>query len=69
MIEIKNIRKSYGDGENAADVLRGISLRLDDKAFTAVIGASGSGKSTLLSVISGLERPDSVRLGGYNKAV
>ncbi len=59
MIEVKDITKSYGDGESRTQVLQGISLTIRDGDFVVVLGASGSGKSTLLNVISGLERPDS----------
>jgi len=59
MIEVKDIRKSYGSGESRFQVLQGISLKIKDGDFVVVLGASGSGKSTLLNVISGLERPDS----------
>ncbi len=59
MIEVKNIVKSYGSGESRLQVLRGISLKIEDGEFVVILGASGSGKSTFLNVISGLERPDS----------
>ncbi len=59
MIEVKNIIKSYGNGENRFQVLQGISLAIQDGDFVVILGASGSGKSTLLNVISGLEHPDS----------
>lgn len=59
MIELKNIIKSYGNGENRFQVLQDISLKIKDGDFMVILGASGSGKSTLLNVISGLERPDS----------
>lgn len=59
MIEVKDIIKSYGNGENRFQVLQGISLAIQDGDFVVILGASGSGKSTLLNVISGLERPDS----------
>ncbi len=51
MIEIKGIRKSFGDLE----VLKGIDLTVDKGEVISVIGASGSGKSTLLYCINGLE--------------
>lgn len=59
MIYIEDIKKSYGSKENKTQVLKGISLKIQDKDFTVILGASGSGKSTLLNIISGLERPDS----------
>ena len=59
MIEVKDIIKSYGNGESRFQVLQGISLAIQDGDFVVILGASGSGKSTLLNVISGLERPDS----------
>lgn len=59
MIEVKNIMKSYGNGESRFLVLQGVSLNIRDGDFVVILGASGSGKSTFLHVISGLERPDS----------
>ena len=59
MIEVNNIQKSYGTGENICQVLKGINLKIDHGNFYVILGASGSGKSTFLNVISGLERPDS----------
>lgn len=59
MIEVKDIIKSYGNGESRFQVLKGISLEIQDGDFVVILGVSGSGKSTLLNVISGLERPDS----------
>lgn len=59
MIKVKDIIKSYGDGESRYEVLKGISLEIEEYDFVVILGASGSGKSTFLNVISGLERPDS----------
>ncbi len=59
MIEVKNVIKSYGNGESRFQVLQGIHLEIQNGDFVVILGASGSGKSTLLNVISGLERPDS----------
>lgn len=59
MIKMKNIIKSYGNGESRFQVLKSINLEINDGDFVVILGASGSGKSTLLNVISGLERPDS----------
>jgi polar amino acid transport system ATP-binding protein len=51
MIEIKDVRKSYGDLE----VVKGVSMRVDKGEVVSIIGGSGSGKSTLLMCINGLE--------------
>ena len=59
MIKVRDIIKSYGNGESRFQVLQGISLEMKDGDFVVILGASGSGKSTFLNVISGLERPDS----------
>ena len=58
MIKIENLHKSYGTGESRNEVLKGISLDINDGDFMVLLGASGSGKSTLLNVISGLEPAD-----------
>ena len=58
MIQIKNLHKYYGTKDSKTEVLKGISLEINDRDFVAILGASGSGKSTLLNVISGLEPAD-----------
>ncbi len=58
MIEVKQVKKFYGNGESRFQVLKGISLNIEDGDFSVILGASGSGKSTLLNVMSGLERPE-----------
>lgn len=62
MIEIKDIKKSYGDDENRTEILKGLNFQIEDGSFTVILGASGSGKSTLLNLVSGLEHPDSGRI-------
>lgn len=59
MIKIENVHKSYGTKDNSTEVLKGVSLDIEDGGFAVILGPSGSGKSTLLNVASGLERPDS----------
>ncbi|MDH2328165.1 amino acid ABC transporter ATP-binding protein [Cereibacter sp. SYSU M97828] len=58
MIEIQNVRKSFGQLE----VLKGIDLTVNKGEVLTVIGGSGSGKSTLLTCINGLEPIDSGRI-------
>lgn len=58
MIKVKELVKFYGRGESRFQVLKNISLQIEDGDFAVITGASGSGKSTLLNVISGLERPE-----------
>lgn len=59
MIEINDIVKTYGKKDNQQQVLKNISIKIQNGDFCVILGASGSGKSTFLNVISGLERPDS----------
>ena len=54
MIEIKNLKKSFG----SKVVLAGVNLKIDDGMTTVVIGASGCGKSVLLKHVVGLLKPD-----------
>ena len=58
MIEVKMLSKFYGSGESRFQVLKNISLKIEEGDFAVILGASGSGKSTLLNVMSGLERPE-----------
>ena len=54
MIEIKNIKKSYGNLE----VLKGINLTIPENKIITIVGASGAGKSTLLHILGTLDTPD-----------
>ena len=58
MIEIENVRKSFG----TLEVLKGINLTVSKGEVLTVIGGSGSGKSTLLTCINGLELIDSGKI-------
>ena len=55
MLEINNVTKIYGQGENEVIALQDIQLQIGDGDFTAIIGPSGSGKSTLLNIMGGLD--------------
>lgn len=58
-LEIKNIHKSYGEKENAVEVLKGISISIEKGQICVLLGPSGSGKSTLLNIIGGIDHADS----------
>ena len=58
-LEIDQIRKSFGEGDNRVEVLKGIDLAIEKGEFCVLLGASGSGKSTLLNIIGGIDSADS----------
>ena len=55
MIEVKNIRKSFG----TLEVLKGVDLTVEKGEIVSIIGKSGAGKTTLLQIIGTLDNPDS----------
>mgnify|MGYP004510187063 FL=1 len=65
-VELKNIEKSFGRGENRVNVLKGINLSIEKGEFCVLLGPSGSGKSTLLNIIGGIDQADSgeIYIGG-----
>ncbi|MGL5963152.1 MAG: ABC transporter ATP-binding protein [Fusobacteriaceae bacterium] len=65
ILELKNINKSYGTGDNETAVLKDINLQFYENEFTAIIGPSGSGKTTLLNIIGALDTPTSGSLLYY----
>ena len=58
-LEIKQIKKAFGQGDSRVEVLRGIDLSLEKGEFCVLLGPSGSGKSTLLNIIGGIDGADS----------
>ena len=58
-IEVKNLKKSYGEGGSYIQVLKGIDLSVEKGVMCVIQGTSGSGKSTMLNCIGGLDTVDS----------
>ena len=56
-LELNQIKKSFGSGENRVEVLKGIDLAVEKGEFCVLLGPSGSGKSTMLRCINLLEKP------------
>lgn len=59
MIELKNIKKSFQDGNSSREILKGINLSVEEGEFVAIVGPSGSGKSTFLTIAGLLLGADS----------
>ncbi|SCY65838.1 putative ABC transport system ATP-binding protein [Lachnospiraceae bacterium XBB2008] len=59
VLEVKNLSKTYGEGETRVEALKSVSFSVERGEFVAIIGASGSGKSTLMNQIGGIDKPTS----------
>ena len=57
-LEIKGIKKHYGEGESRVEVLNGIDIDVNKGEIVVLLGPSGSGKSTLLNIIGGIDDAD-----------
>lgn len=57
MIELETIEKTYGSGDAATPVLKGVSFRIQAGEYVALMGASGTGKSTLMNIVGCLDKP------------
>jgi putative ABC transport system ATP-binding protein len=61
LIELQRITKSFGEGANTFQALRGVDFKVLRGEFIAVMGASGSGKSTMLNILGCLDTPTTGR--------
>ena len=57
LIELKDISRRYGDGDQAVQALYPLDLSIEAGQFTAILGTSGSGKSTLMNILGLLDPP------------
>ena len=58
-LQVKNLKKSYGEGSNRLEVLKGIDFSVEKGNICVLLGPSGCGKSTLLIIIGGIDTADS----------
>lgn len=56
MLRLQNVKKDYGENEQAVHVLKGISIQFRQSEFVSILGHSGCGKTTLLNLIGGLDK-------------
>lgn len=59
ILETRNLKKIYGEGETRVCALNGISMTVEKGEFVAIVGSSGSGKTTFLNMVGGLDLPTS----------
>ncbi len=58
MLEVKNVEKTYAQGDISFKALRGVTLKVGKGEFTSIMGPSGSGKSTFMNILGCLDRMD-----------
>lgn len=61
-VQVESLRHTYVRRGSEVEVLRGVTLEVEQGGYASLIGPSGSGKTTLLSLIGGLEHPQSGRV-------
>lgn len=59
LIRIENLTRSFRNGDQTLQVLKGLNLTIEEGEFVAIIGSSGSGKTTLMNLLGCLDRPTS----------
>ena len=62
MLELKNISFSVEEDGKRTDILKDVSLTLEDRKFVVITGPNGSGKSTLARIVAGIEKPTAGRI-------
>ena len=70
ILDVHDLRRSYGRGANRFDALKGVTLRIAHGESVAIVGKSGSGKSTLMHLLALLDQPDhgALRVEGLDAA-
>ena len=58
-LEVRGLKKSFGEGETRQEVLKGLDFTVGKGEFCDLLGPSGSGKSTLLNILGGIDNADS----------
>ncbi len=61
-LEIRDVHKTFGEGDAAVKALAGVNLKVSEGEFVVIVGPSGCGKTTLMQLVAGLERPTKGRI-------
>lgn len=56
ILSLRNVTKTYGEGETQVQVLKGVNLDVREGEFLVILGESGCGKSTMLNIVGGMDR-------------
>lgn len=56
IISLRDVKKTFGSGENQVQVLKGVNLDIREGEFLVILGESGCGKSTMLNIIGGMDQ-------------